>query len=303
MEFVPGGSLEDAVRVRPLRPAVAACVIAVLARAVDYQAFRNRDLWASEMHSRALIRLEPENPLHWEGLGMVYASKKEWTKAKVSFAKAIEFREVPQARMMLSPCPLATADSDSLRNHCSTLLDWALENRDIRYLNNAVWIMSISGELGIDPSSLIPIMLDLCEKSPAPMHINTLALVYYRARQWDLAAETATTSLKKGNKDPFDWIVLAMCRCQCILNRHYPNGSSRFVMLRDLNSDLNALVDWRRKISNRKSIGFNDSINEASHQAIELPVLLKELTGLMEEVQAGPLLFQKLSAVKVTETD
>lgn len=263
-------------------------------------AFRSRNAYAMEFHTQKLLTLAPNSVHSWESMGFLYADQGEWSKSKSCFAKALEVQDSSMNRMMSAICALALKDPEELGSHSQTLLESAIQRNDAKDLNSAAWLLSMTNKIGYDPTSLVPLMERICSTTQEGLYENTLALVYYRARQYEQAMATAKLSIKRNKveTEPFNWLILALCRCRLILEGYYPEGLSRIESLRDLNLQLNSIVEWKRRMDNRRMIGFSDSISDVINVSIDVPILRDELQELLNEIDASPLLKTKLEKIE-----
>ncbi len=120
------------------------------------------------------------------------------------------------ARCQLARVVLKQNKTDEYRQLCAQLCEQLNDELAAEDINRIAWIVCLQSDNPVPYARLIEHLQRAIKKQDKSTYHNTLALVHYRAGQYDEAIAEAKRSIKMGlaSSAPFDWLILDLCQAQ-----------------------------------------------------------------------------------------
>ena len=245
-------------------------------------ATRKEDWYATVFHQSRLLELEPPTAKLLFNNGVQKAYLGDYDGAERDLRKALECDSSTSTRSYLAFVCLRNGKVDDYQELCRLLIADAKQSKKRIDVNAAVWTSCISEDSGIDLDLCLEMMATAIANSAEinklslttqAAYENTLALVHFRAKQFQEAIDHANESLKLGSVAPMvDYTILSMCYSK--LNQSEKAKSQ-------------LLLATRAVSRNRRTVeaGIKLSSVVRNLEAFEFPFLLSEATELVKKSQ------------------
>lgn len=243
-------------------------------------ATRKEDWYASVFHQSRLLELAPPTAKLLFNNGVQRAYLGDYDGAERELREALELKDLATTRSYLALVCLRNGEVDDYKELCRRMMDDAKQSVKLNDVNTAVWASSISEYSGIDATLCLEMMATAIANSAQNNKLsiasrasyeNTLALVHFRANQFQEAIDHANESLKLGSVAPMvDYTILSMCYSK--LNQSEKAKSQ--------------LVLATRAVSKNRRIveaGLKLSSTVRNLEAFEFSSLLREATELVQK--------------------
>ncbi len=175
-------------------------------------AYRQQDWSAACFHCSQLIDLGHLEHLY--SRGAYHAFLGDWDKAEEDLNASLTHRNSIQARALMARIKLRRGDVDAYHAECDHLAGQLTQATLPEDVNRIAWVLCLSPTYHARYQDLASALTKAIAKKKDSTYYNTLALVYYRAGNYEKSIESANTSIKLGqaNSAPFDWLFIALCK-------------------------------------------------------------------------------------------
>ena len=246
-------------------------------------ATRKEDWYATVFHQSRLLELAPPTAKLLSDNGVQRAYLGDYDGAERQLRAALELKGSASTRSKLAFVCLRKGKVDDYKELCQRMMKDAKQSAKRIDVNAAVWTSCISEHSGMDANQCLELFVPAIESSeeknklsPATRasYENTLALVHFRAKQFQEAIDHANESLKLGSVAPMvDYTILSMCYSK--LNQPETAKSQLSLATR--------AVSKNRRIV---EAGLVLSPSVRNLEAFEFSILLDEATELVRKGQS-----------------